>query len=90
MNPPHPKVLKDERGQVVIQDLLKFCKSLSDIANGSKVQCSFVHFLAYFNKLQSVDALSKLTNFPKSRTVLHYLCLNGHTQLLKNVLETCP
>jgi len=74
---------------MMLRNFQKFLKSMGDITH-QPVQCSFVHFLAYFGKFSGLGALAKNTSYPKQRNVLHYICLNGHTYLLKELLRVCP
>ncbi|CDW79052.1 leucine rich repeat family protein [Stylonychia lemnae] len=90
MNPPQNKILKDERGLLMIKDFQKFCKIYAEIKSRGSQQFSFVHFIAFFNQLSSLDQIQKMNSYPKYRSILHYLCLYGHLHLLKDVLRACP
>lgn len=85
LNPPMSKVLKDERGVLMIKDFLKFCRIVGDI--NIRSACSFTHFLAYFHKVQDLSELCNLKVLIKERSVLHYITLNGHLHLLKHLMK---
>lgn len=53
-------------------------------------QVRFVHFIAYFGKIKSIDELSKNNSLPKTRSIMHYLALNGHLHLFKDFIKACP
>lgn len=52
LNPPMSKILKDERGILVIKDFIKFCRMISEVNYRSG--CSFACFLTYFHKVQDI------------------------------------
>lgn len=87
--PPVGKVLKDERGQLIYRDFLKFSQLLHEMIPSTK-ELHFVHFIAYFNKCTTLEFLSSTNSYPKSRSLVHYLCLNGHLHLLKDLLSSIP
>ena len=65
MNPPQNKILKDEKGVQLIRDFQKFCKQMGEVGTKKLRQIRFVHFVAYFNKLKSVEQLTSMQAYPK-------------------------
>ena len=53
--------------------------------------CNFTHFLSYFFKINSLELIwGQNPELPKNRSILHYLCLNGHVHLIKQLLAEIP
>lgn len=75
LHPPVNKVLKDERGFLLIQDLLKLCTLVNELGEAkSSQQVTFIHFLCFFTKHWSLDNLATALSYPKERTLAHSLC----------------
>ena len=53
-------------------------------------QCRFIHFLAHFNKVENAEQFLKMNIYPKQRIVLHYIALNGHLHLMRDILKAFP
>jgi ankyrin repeat protein len=89
LQPPANKILKDERGQMLIKDFQKFSLAVQEIDR--RRICTFTLFLAYFHKMQELEQIgAQNPDFPKRRSILHYLCLNGHIHLTKQLLREIP
>lgn len=56
----------------------------------SSPQLPFILFVLHFTHSPTLASLLTATPFPKSRTLLHQLCLSGHIHLLKHILTSIP
>ena len=88
LQPTINKILKDDRGQMIIKDFLKFLKIMHELDRNR--QTRFVHFFAYFNRLVSLVEVVRGGIFPKGRSILHYICLYGHVHILQDVTNCLP
>jgi hypothetical protein len=78
MLPPMPKVLRESKGQAVIDRIKQFCRTAQ--------QCSFSEFVIYFHQIP-VNEVNKVIFGPKKRTLVHQICINAHPHLLQDLMS---
>lgn len=91
LSPPIPKIMRDSKGLLVIERVKSFCKNFT-VPHTSHSQAlqieqrSFGDFIIHFHQIKASE-INSLTFGVKKRALLHQLCINGHSHLMRDLVS---